>query len=325
MAVAGTPIPRRAREGERVVVLGGTGWTGRHVSAAFAAAGYDVLAVARQPTKDPTWHRFLPLDLCETSVDTLTGFLADERPTAVVNAAGRLWGASEQEMRSSFLTVTERVLQALARLPTRPRFVQLGTVMEYGPTPAGQAVTETTVPQPASPYGRLKLAATEAVLAATASGAVDGLVLRVANAAGPGTPVPSLLGKVADCLVRAERSGQVAEVRLAPLRAQRDYLDIRDAAEAVVYAAQATACGRVINVGRGEAVAVRWLVDTLIAISGVETRLIEREVTGVPSSVGAGGEWLVVDPRTAQTHLGWRARRTLEEALRDHWRDAVAQ
>lgn len=324
MSDSGNPASRPRRGPGSVIVLGGTGWTGRHVCASFADAGYDVLAVARQPAKHPTWHRFQPLDLSGTPVDALAELLAAERPAAVVNAAGQLWGASEQQMHDSFVVVTERVLGALARLPFRPRLVQLGTVMEYGPTPEGPPVTEQTPARPGGPYGRLKLAATEAVLAATKAGDVDGLVLRVVNAAGPGTPTPSLLGKVVDCLLRAHRAGRPAVVQLAPLRARRDYLDIRDAADAAVCAARSAGGGPVVNIGRGQAVPVRWLVDTLIEVSGVRARVEEREPVGAPASAGAGGDWLAVDPRTALTHLGWQARRPLRGALLDHWAAAVA-
>lgn len=325
MPDSGNPVSPARRETESVIVLGGTGWTGRHVCASFAQAGYNVLAIARQPAKRPTWHRFQPLDLAETPVDALAALLAAERPAVVVNAVGRLWGASEQEMHTSFVVVTRRLLEAVARQRSRPRLIQLGTVMEYGPTPQGPLVTEQTPARPGGPYGRLKLEASLAVLAAAEAGDVDGLVLRVVNAAGPGTPTPSLLGKVADSLLRARRAGTRAVVELAPLRARRDYLDIRDAGDAAVSAARSGEAGRIVNIGRGEAVAVRALVDTLIEVSGVPARVEEREPVGAPASAGAGGDWLAIDPETARTHLGWQARRSLEGALRDHWSDALEQ
>ncbi|UKY51796.1 NAD-dependent epimerase/dehydratase family protein [Streptomyces inhibens] len=316
------PVERRLEAaGPRVMVLGGTGWVGRHVSAAFDRAGYSVLAVASKAPPKLGDTPFLAMDLVNASPRDIADMLLAERPDVVVNAAGRCWGVSEDVMRCSLFILAQRVVEGLALLPGhRPRFLQLGTVMEYGVTPYGSSITEQTPANPTGPYGRYKLAATQLVLAAVKSGRVDGMVLRLANLAGPGTPLPSLLGKVLEQLWTAYESGESGVVQLAPLRAWRDYLDVRDAADAVVAAARSDLTGRVVPIGTGEAVPVRDLVTTQIAVSGVEAELVEREpVEGARASTGSGGEWLRVDPEPAREHFGWSAHRPLKDALRDDW------
>jgi dTDP-6-deoxy-L-talose 4-dehydrogenase [NAD(P)+] len=300
-----------------VVVLGGTGWVGRNVSASFTRAGHDVLAVARNPAKRMPSARFVPMDLVTSPVDAIVELLETERPSAVVNAAGKPWGSTEPEMRVSLLGLTERVVDAVGRLSFRPRFVQVGTVMEYGPTTFGVPITEDTPPRPAAAYGRIKLASSEAVLAA----GLNAVVLRLVNVAGPGTAGPSLLGRVMDCLLTARREHRPADVRLTPLRALRDYIDIRDAADAVVAAAKSDVTGQVVNIGSGTSVPVRWLVDQLIEISEVETRLTEDSAG--PASPGAGGDWLEIVTTRARDRLGWTSCRPLTDALRDDWTERV--
>ncbi|MER7917798.1 MULTISPECIES: NAD(P)-dependent oxidoreductase [unclassified Streptomyces] len=307
-----------------VVVLGGTGWVGRHVSASFAAEGYDVVTVARDPGKRLPYARFVPLDLTAEPVERIVETLRAERPAVVVNAAGRPWGSSEEVMRTSLLELAERVLTALASLPFRPRFVQVGTVMEYGPTAPGVPIGEHTEPRPAGPYGEIKLAASTAVLEAARAGRLDAVVVRLVNVAGPGTAPASLLGRVLEELLAARAESREAELVLAPLRAERDYIDIRDAGDAVLAAAHATVGGRAVNIGSGSTVPVRRLVRRLIAVSGVPTRLEERAPdVGGPVSPGAGGDWLAIDPEPARLHLGWKAQRPLEGALSDDWHDRV--
>ena len=116
-------------------------------------------------------------------------------------------------------------------------------------------------------------------------------------------------------------AGRSAVVELAPLNAERDYLDIRDAAEAVVAAAHGDLTGCTVPIGSGCPVPVRWLVTTLIKLSGVDTDLIEREPEGGAASTGAGGNWLSVDPLPAREHFGWVSRRSLTGALLDDWED----
>ncbi|CAM5582724.1 hypothetical protein STANM309S_03402 [Streptomyces tanashiensis] len=131
-----------------------------------------------------------------------------------------------QATRSNYTKVPKgadvRLLDALAPLRHRPRLVHLGTVLEYGPLPPDGTPRPDPAPEPTTPYGRAKLAASRAVLEAAASGAVRALVLRVSNVSGVGAPDVSLLGRVAERLVTGSAGGGTVTVELAPLRADRD-------------------------------------------------------------------------------------------------------
>lgn len=305
----------------RAVVLGGTGFVGRHIADALTRAGWAVTVVSRRAAGPGA----VAMDLTTSSPQAVAEVLDGLAARVVVNAAGCYWGLAEDDMRTSFVTLTERVLAALPRTACRPRLIQLGTVMEYAPTPPGVRLTEAAPIGPTGGYGRTKLAATEAVLAAMTAGdpAIDAVVLRITNSVGPGAHHSSLLGKVAYALLDARGTGRPAAIELAPLRAQRDYLDVRDLGDAVAAAATAPkARGRVVNIGTGRAVPVRDLVNGLVEVSGHEAHIIEREPpSGSPVSPGATAEWLEVGPGTAHRLLGWTATRTLKGALSDFWSD----
>ncbi|MGW2413552.1 NAD-dependent epimerase/dehydratase family protein [Streptomyces tubercidicus] len=288
-----------------VLVLGATGFVGRHVCATFANAGYHVVAVARTAVEHLAAHRFIAFDLARTPAEETARFLGDERIDVVVNAIGSIWGARPEEMHERCTAPTQRLLEALSLMPRRPRLVQLGSVLEYGSPPA-------------TAYGQAKLAATNAVLRADALGEANALVLRIANAAGPGTPAISLLGQVAARLKEAAVRGESAVVELFPLRAHRDYVDVRDVAEAVLAAAVSTATGQVIGIGRGEAVPVRSLVNELIRVSGVPARVVEREA---PAAARGADDWIRVDTGPAYEVLGWRPQRSREVALQSLWEE----
>ncbi|WP_411073226.1 NAD-dependent epimerase/dehydratase family protein [Streptomyces sp. cmx-4-25] len=312
-----TPLPPAART-PRVMVLGGTGFVGRTVCADFRTAGWDVLAVARTVPATSVASRFLALDLAETPPDTLARILASERPDVVVNSTGSIWSRDDAAMERICTVPTVRLLDALATLGDRPRLVHLGSVLEHGPLPPDGAPRPDPAPEPTTPYGRAKLAASRAVLEAAASGAVRALVLRVSNVSGVGAPDVSLLGRVAERLVTGADGGGRVTVELAPLRAHRDYVDVRDVSEAVLAAALSPASGRAVDIGRGEAVPVRWLVDLLVRVSGVPARIVER-----PAQPGAGAErdWIETDLAPAREVLGWEPRRGLEESLAAYWAD----
>ncbi|MFJ5528967.1 NAD-dependent epimerase/dehydratase family protein [Streptomyces sp. NPDC093261] len=304
-------IDRRSQGGRAVLVLGASGFVGGHVCRAFTEAGWRVAGVARTAVDrtargTATSYEIHELDLVRARPDRLMELVRRHRADVVVNAAGAVWGVTEAEMDLGNRDLVRRLVAA-----GPPRLIQLGSVHEYGPVPR-TAITETTPTAPVTPYGRSKLAGARALL----DSGTDGLVLRVSNVAGPGTSPVSLLGMVAAHLA----SGPAEPLRLAPLLAHRDFVDVRDVADAVVAAAASEVTGRVVNIGGGQATSVRDLVGRLVAADGRGARIVEAPVRG---GRPPEAEWQRMDITLAGTLLGWRPRRSLDESLRDLLSSAV--
>ncbi|MDA2806971.1 NAD-dependent epimerase/dehydratase family protein [Nocardiopsis suaedae] len=294
---------------KRVLVFGATGFVGRHVCSQFTEEGDEVITASRGGG-EPHGADHLTIDLAEASPLELAELLARIRPDTVVNAVGSIWGASDTEMERRCLTPVRTLVEALSLIPGTPRLVHLGSVLEHGSPPSGA-------------YGRAKRAATQEILLATAEGRIEGTVLRVANVIGPGTPEISLLGKVAGALTEAKRERGEAVVELAPLRAQRDFVDVRDVAEAVCAAARSDPPGAVVDIGSGHSVPVREPVDLLVSASGVPARVIESPPP-VQERAPRTEDRIVVDTARAWSLLGWRPRRTLAAAVTAYWRSLEA-
>ncbi|MGW3013538.1 NAD-dependent epimerase/dehydratase family protein [Streptomyces sp. NPDC001219] len=307
-----------ARDGtrRRVLVLGATGAFGRHVCAAVTAAGEEVLRVARRPGPATAPGRFFPMDLTGAGPDGLARLIDAERPHAVVNAAGAVWLCSPEAMRQANHALVDTVLAAMAAASWRPRLVHVGSVHEYAPQPPGTSLDERTPTRPTTLYGRTKLQGTEAVRTASAAGQVEAVVLRVSNAIGAGTSPGSLLGRVAAQL-RAAAADHEAEVRVSPLRASRDFVDSRDAADAVLAAASLPVAGELINIGRGEAVPVRTMVERLITASGRRARIVEEAEPGARPATEQ--DWMRVETGRARRLLHWTVRHSIDSSARDLW------
>jgi dTDP-6-deoxy-L-talose 4-dehydrogenase [NAD(P)+] len=317
--------PHEADRGSgRVLVLGATGFVGRHVGAALEQAGYEVLAVARHPRKTPASWRFHPMDLADAEPRALVELIDEAGPVGVVNAAGEVWSPTADRMHRSNQVLVERLLSALGAAGPRPRLVQLGSVHEYSPQPRGVWLTECSPEEPATDYGRTKLHGTRTVLRAAESGTADAVVLRLSNVIGAGTPRGSLLGQVAAQLLEGAAEGRTAEVRVSPLRSSRDFVDAQDVSRAVVAALRSPgAGGRVVNIASGVSQPVRDMVDLLMSISGRPARLVERPVA--QSRGLTDTDWMAVDVSAARTLLDWQPRRTPRDMVRDLWQAAAGQ
>jgi nucleoside-diphosphate-sugar epimerase len=307
-----------AGDGRRTVaVLGGTGFVGRAFCARFAQRGWRVLAVSRtaRPQAQAQDAEFRPLDLTRTGAAELTALLAEERVDAVVNAAGGMWGLTEEQMLAVNVVLVRTLVEAIGAAPGRPRLLQMGSVHEYGMVPIGTSIPEDHPPTPLTAYGQLKLEASRTILDAAQRGDVDAVVLRYGNVTGPGQPSHSLLGMIADKLAAASKAGTTAQLTLDPLTAQRDYIDLHDCADAAALVLESDASGMVVNVARGAATVTRELVDALIATSGVPTEIADSAAEAKPET-----EWQQLDVARAERLFGWTARRELKDSLAELWR-----
>lgn len=295
----------------RVLVTGGSGFIGRHVLRQASAAGWEVITAGRRHVPGSTWH--LKLDLSGDHVLRITGELARLQPDVVVNCAGATSGSTD-ELAAANLTLPSTLVRALllGRIPAR--LVHLGSAAEYGQGPPDLPVHEEIPARPVSVYGATKLAATQMIEIARAAG-LDAVVLRVFNPVGSGAPASSLPGRVATALRAANGSG--GTLRLGPLDAVRDFVDVRDVAAAVIAAATVPATPHtVFNIARGQGVAARELVAELLTVSGSRCAVEETEPE---SNRSAGVSWQQAVITRAHRELGWRPRHDLAASVADLW------
>ena len=292
----------------RVLVLGGSGFVGCHVVAALVGAGLEVRTVARRSAAGLPGH--VQLDLTTASPGLLGQLLEDLEPDVVVNCAGAT--AGDPALFTAANAIAPANLVAALRAGGRARrFVHLGSAAEYGRSPSSSAVTEDDPTHPVGPYGESKLAGTLLVGLGRAAG-LDAVVLRVFNPIGPGASATTLCGRLAAALTGPGEG----PVRLGPLEGVRDFVDVRDVADAVVAAVTATSLPHgIVNVGSGKATPVRTLVDLFVDKAGTG-RPISEDAPGSTRSAGVMGQ--CADVSRALADLGWKPQRRLEDAVADY-------
>jgi len=298
----------------RLLVLGASGFLGRHVRQQAEAAGMTVVTACRSALPGSPQH--LQLDLVQASPDVLAATITAVAPDAVVNCAGATAG-SPDVLAAANVCGPFALAQAMLRTRPAARLVHLGSAAEYGPPQTSAPLAETAPARPAGTYGVTKLAGTRLVELARCAG-LTAVVLRVFNPVGAGAPDSSLPGAVAAQLRRARSGG--GEIRLGSLDAVRDFVDARDVAAAVLAAvAAAQLPSPLLNIGSGTAVPARTLVKQLVEVSGF-TGPVHEDAPGSARSAGLAGQR--ADIARARAELGWRPRYDLAASAADLWETA---
>lgn len=302
------------------VLLGATGYVGRHVLQALEQApGVARLTCLGRRAAAETGADWVPADLGADEPAVLAARLGRLQPDAIINCAGRTEGGV-RELVAANVDVVATLLEAVMRGAPRARLVHLSSAAEYGAVMPGEAVREDTPPQPVSFYGVTKLAATQLLCQARAAGLVDAVVLRVFNLVGPSLSVSTVLGKAAADLRWALQAG-APSVQLGSLAAYRDFVDVRDVARAVVMAAMATAPkATVFNIGQGKAIGVRAAVQHLAKVAGF-AGVIEETSQGSPRSSAVA--WQQANVERAAQQLGWTPALDLSASLASLWHSYV--
>jgi nucleoside-diphosphate-sugar epimerase len=245
----------------RVVVTGAGGFIGAHVAQALAARGHEVTALVR-PGGDP-WRLEAVRDAVTVVEVDLRASEAAERvlgnatPEVVCDAAWH--GVSNRfyddpSQLSANLQPHLEWLAAGARVGVR-RWIGLGSQAEYGPQSA--RIDERCVPEPTTLYGAVKLCTGLLSRAIARDAGIELTWLRLFGAYGPMDQPGWLIPSVILTLLRGERPDLTLGTQ------KWDYLYVQDVAAAIADAVVATSLDGVFNLGSGDAVPVRTIVETV--------------------------------------------------------------
>ncbi len=150
----------------KILVTGGTGFIGSHLTELLLTKGYSVSCLARD-TANLRWLSGLNIEVktgdClrpETLPDAVKG------ASVVIHAAGLTKARRAREYYAVNQIGTRNILEACARHnPGIKKFILISSLAAAGPSLDGNPVKDTDHPHPVSDYGRSKLLAETEALA----------------------------------------------------------------------------------------------------------------------------------------------------------------
>lgn len=295
---------------DRVLVIGGGGFLGRHVVDAFIQEGTAVSVMDIAP----------PPGTLDNAVDWLTGSITDISLVAsaamgcdavVFLANSSLPGSSHVDLSvevRAHVEGTIKVAEVCSSLGVR-RFVFAssgGAVYGFDPE-VGQALQEDMPTLPRNAYGASKLAIEHYLRLLSTMRELKTVSLRVANPYGEGQRALRAQGVIAAAMQHA-MAGTVMPIWGDGL-VERDFLYVSDVARAFVAAATHSRSDGLINIGSGRSVSLRDILSLVEAAIGKQLKVAyypDRQIDVRRS---------VLDITRAREQLGWEPKIELEEGL----------
>ena len=313
------------------LVTGGAGYIGSHVVEAMRDAGEAVVVLDDLSTGDQDRVPGIPVVVGSVlDPDLVQRVIREHDIHGVVHLAAKK--QVEESVRRPLLYYRENVeglrvlLDAVVSAGVES-FVFSSSAAVYG-APDVDLVREDVECRPVNPYGRTKLIGEQMLSEVAAATGLRHVSLRYFNVAGAARPeladrgAANLVPMVFERLTARTAPRIFGDDHPTPDgTCIRDFIHVSDIASAHVAAARALADGRLraltANIGRGEGVSVREMIETIRRVTGTADEpwaapVVEPRRAGDPARVVASADVL-------RDTLGWQAQHGLDDMVASAW------
>lgn len=294
------------QQGASVLVVGGTGFIGRHLATKCLELGAAVTVMTRAQ-RQTVWvagARHVHCDLRRR--ESVAAALDGRAFQFVFNLGGYIdhtpYSAGGRDVIEQHLTGLMNLVDALDR-PALRGFVQVGSSDEYGDQAAPQSGPFNSAP--ISPYAFAKRACTDLVRGLSSQEGFPGIATRLFLVYGPGQGTARLLPHVIQACLRDET------FPVSPGEQTRDFCFVEDVVEGLILAGVTTSAhGSSVNIASGEPVQIRDIIESVVRLTqGGKPQFGARPYRQGESMA------LFADVSNTSTLLGWHRRTPLEEGL----------
>jgi UDP-glucose 4-epimerase len=296
----------------RVIVTGGAGFIGSHVSDALVARGDEVHVVddlssgrSENESEGATLHA---LDIrSEGLVDVAKAV----QPEAIFHLAAQAgvrksWGRDFRTYTTNNIEATQILLESCLERDLQ-RIVYASSSSVYGDE-APIPMREDALPRPVSPYGVTKLAAEQLCYLYHVNYGLPTVAVRYFTVYGPRQRPDMAFRR----FFEAVRDGRPISL-YGDGEQTRDFTFVRDAVRATATAATAGVPGRAYNIGGGSRVSINHVIEAVGRITGRHVSIERR-----PVQKGDMRD-TYADTSLAQRDLGFAPQSRVEDGLAAEW------
>jgi GDP-4-dehydro-6-deoxy-D-mannose reductase len=317
----------------RVLITGITGFAGSHLAEYILAnhPGVRVFGIIRwRSRKDNIVNILDKLELCEADLKDMVSLkkaFAAVKPDRIFHLAAQSYVPASWKLPVETFAINAigqiNLFEALLSIKADPKILVAGSSEEYGQVfPEEIPMKETNPLRPLSPYAVSKAAQSLLAYQYFKSYGMRTVRTRGFNHTGPRRGDVFVTSNFAKQIAEIEKGLKEPVIHVGNLEAKRDFSDVRDIVRAYWLAAEKGEDGEVYNVGTGKAIAMKDMLDMLLAQSPVKVKIKVDPDRLRPSDVPI----LLSDCRKFAKLTGWKPKIPLEQTFKDllnYWREKV--
>lgn len=271
---------------KNILITGGTGFVGTHlveelINQGAEAKDIHVTTLKKEPhlyengvLPETNYHA---ADL--TKPDAVLELFQKLQPNLIYNLASFSAPGLSLEKKSLTLSVNTNiqlnVLEAMRLHTPKARLLSIGSGTEYAPSQ--EPLTETDPIGPRNPYAVSKV--TQDMLASSyyASHKLDIIRVRPFNHIGEYQARGFVVTDFVYQITQEIEKGLKNEIHVGNLDVKRDFSDVKDMVKAYVLLMDKAPSGEIYNIGSGQAISIRDLLEKLKSLSTVDFKIIIDE------------------------------------------------
>lgn len=314
---------------KRALIIGAAGFVGSYLIDHIQKHCVWSIVVTKMPQETMACPG---VDICDLDIlapEAIERLLEEQRPDYIFHLAAQ--SSVAVSWKNPGLTVdvnvkgSLNVLDAVRKLDYKPRVLLIGSGEEYGHVRENEVpVREDNVLRPGNIYAATKACQNMVGAIYAQAYGMDVMMVRAFNHVGPNQ---SPIFVVADfCKQTAEIEAGLKEpvIKVGNLSARRDFSDVRDVVRAYVELMEKGKAGETYNVGSGNAVEIRKILDMILSRSKKEIRVEVEPSRMRPVDVPV----IEADISKLKACTGWEQKITLEETIQDtleYWRQKLKE
>ena len=306
-----------------IIIIGGTGFIGKHLTIALNKEKINHLSLSRNPDFNfPS--KFAPL----TRVDRISSLMSDDHIDDIKQAKLIVYLASAStpasRMNSAELEIENTIkpaIQTITKITSVNSQAQIvflssgGTVYGNGHT---NPISENSPLKPATPYAYSKQSIENYLQYLSNTGSASHTILRTSNPVGKwhSNPRQGFIGAAINRIINDEPLTIFGDGQ-----AVRDYIDADEVADAIIaiYKNPTTAQNKIWNLGSGVGSSLNDIIEKLRVISDkpFETQYKQSRATDLAYNV--------LNCSLIKAELGWYAKQNLDSILLKSWQHALKE
>lgn len=311
---------------QKKLLIFGSGFMSRFIASAALDDGIEPVVLYNR-------HLLEDLDgvkqICFSSCD-LTSFLTDTNPSYIISLQGTSFVADNKQLvpaLNSNLMITIMFIEEVIALAQKgkispEKIILVGSAAEYGRTYL-KPISETFPLHPTSIYGLTKIFLFNTAMYYHENG-LPIIYTRQFNCTGPYQRADFVVPSICRQIALIEK-GKKDHITIGDTSQERDFIDVRDMAQAYLILLRQGIAGEVYNVGSGQTISVSEVLEKAVSLARTDTKIITKIDNKLFFDKNVSSNKICADV-TKLSALGFKPRFCIDDTIHDSmefWRKRV--